>query len=52
MDTPDQDRDEPVILDSRNVTVNSISYHATLTTRRIHLTASKQNVIPSSTLEL
>ena len=52
MGYPELDHDEPVILDSRNVTCNSISFNAILTNKRIHLTASKKNVIPSKDITL
>ncbi len=49
---PEPGNDEPVILDSRNVTCNSISYTAILTNKRIHLIPSKKNVIPSKDITL
>jgi len=52
MGFPEPGNDEPVILDSRIVTCNSISYNAILTNKRIHLTANKKNVIPSKDITL
>ena len=46
MGYPELDHDEPVILESRNITFNSILFDAILTHKRIHLTASKKTVIP------
>ena len=52
MGYPEQERDEPIILKSRNVRYKSISFDAVLTSRRIYLTASKNNVIPSQEIDV
>ena len=52
MGYPELDRDEPIILESRNVKFKSISFDAKLTSKRIHLTDSKKNVIPSQDISL
>ena len=52
MGYPELDHDEPIILESRNVKFKSISFDAILTNKRIHLTDSKKNVIPSQDITL
>ena len=52
MGYPEMDHDEPIILESRNVKFKSISFDAILTNKRIHLTDSKKNVIPSQDIPL
>ena len=52
MGYPELDQDEPVILESGNVRFNSLSFDAILTNRRIHLTDSRKNVIPSRDIPL
>jgi len=52
MGYPEPDHDEPIILKSRSVRYKSISFDAILTSRRIYLTASKNNVIPSQEINL
>jgi hypothetical protein len=52
MGYPEPDTDEPIILESRNVKFKSISFDAILTSKRIHLTDSKKNVIPSQDITL
>jgi hypothetical protein len=52
MGYPDMDQDETIILESRNVKFKSISFDAILTNKRIHLTDSKKNVIPSQDIIL
>ena len=52
MGYPELDHDEPIILESRNVKFKSISFDAILTNKRIHLTDSKKNVIPSQDIPL
>ncbi len=52
MESPELDQDESILLESRNVKFKSISFDAILTTRRIHLTDSKKNVIPSQDITL
>ena len=46
------DEDERIILESRNVKFKSILFDAILTNKRIHLTDSKKNVIPSQDIAL
>ena len=52
MGFPELDPDEPVILESGNVRFNSLSFDAILTNKRIHLTDSRKNVIPSRDIPL
>jgi hypothetical protein len=52
MGYPELDPDEPIILESRNVKFKSISVDARLTKQRIHLTASKKNIIASQDIIL
>ena len=52
MGYPELEHDEPIILESRNVKFKSISFDAILTNKRIHLTDSKKNVIPSQDIKL
>ena len=52
MGYPELDNDEPIILESRNVKFKSISFDAILTSKRIHLTDRKKNVIPSQDIPL
>ena len=52
MGYPELDRDESIILETRNIKFKSISFDATLTNRRIILTDSKKNVIPSQDIVL
>ena len=52
MGYPELDQDEPVILESGNVRFNSLSFDAILTNKRIHLTDSRKNVIPSRDIPL
>jgi parallel beta-helix repeat protein len=46
------DHDEHIILESRNVKFESISFDAILTNKRIHLNDSKKNVISSQNITL
>ena len=48
----EMDPNEPIILESRNVKFKSILFDAILTGKRIHLTDSKKNVIPSQDIPL
>jgi len=52
MTYPDLESDESIILETRNVKFKSISFDAILTTRRIILTGSKRNIIPSQEIDL
>ena len=52
MGYPELDRDESIILETRNIKFKSISFDAILTDRRIILTDSKKNVIPSQDIAL
>ena len=52
MDYPELDRDESIILQSQNVKFKSISFDAILTNRRIHLSGSKNTIIPSQDIIL
>ncbi|HUW86604.1 MAG TPA: hypothetical protein VMV55_06980, partial [Methanoregula sp.] len=49
---PDLDRDESIILETRNIKLKSISFDAILTSKRIILTDSKKNVLPSQEISL
>jgi hypothetical protein len=49
---PELDRDESIILETRNIKFKSISFDAILTDKRIILTDSKKNVIPSQVIAL
>jgi hypothetical protein len=49
---PELDRDESIILETRNVKYKSISFDAILTNKRIILSDSKKNVIPSQHIAL
>jgi hypothetical protein len=49
---PELDRDESIILETRNIKFKSISFDAILTDKRIILTDSKKNVIPSQDIAL
>jgi len=49
---PELDRDESIILETRNIKFKSISFDAILTNKRIILTDSKKNVIPSQDIAL
>ena len=46
MGYPELDRDESIILETKNVKFKSISFDARLTTRRIILIDSRKNIIP------
>jgi len=46
------DRDESIILETRNIKFKSISFDAILTNKRIILTDSKKNVIPAQDIAL
>jgi hypothetical protein len=52
MGYPELDRDESIILETRNIKFKSISFDAILTNKRIILTDSKKNVIPSQNIAL
>ena len=52
MGYPELDRDESIILETRNIKFKSISFDAILTNKRIILTDSKKNVIPSQDIAL
>src|SRR5665647_809881 len=52
MGYPELDRDESIILETRNVKYKSISFDAILTNKRIILTDSKKNVIPAQDIVL
>ena len=52
MGYPELDRDESIILETRNIKFKSISFDAILTNNRIILTDSKKNVIPSQNIAL
>jgi hypothetical protein len=52
MGYPELDRDESIILETRNIKFKSISFDAILTNKRIILTDSKKNVIPSQYIAL
>ena len=52
MGYPELDRDESIILETRNIKFKSISFDAVLTNKRIILTDSKKNVIPSQDIAL
>jgi hypothetical protein len=52
MGYPELDRDESIILETRNVKYKSISFDAILTNKRIILTDSKKNVIPAHGIAL
>ena len=49
---PDLDRDESIILETRNIKFKSISFDAILTSKRILLTDSKKNVLPLQEISL
>ena len=52
MGYPELDRDESIILETQNIKFKSISFDAILTNKRIILTDSKKNVIPSQDIAL
>jgi hypothetical protein len=52
MGYPELDRDESIILETRNVKYKSISFDAVLTNKRIILTDSKKNIIPAQDIVL
>ncbi|HWS21805.1 MAG TPA: hypothetical protein VN227_04105, partial [Methanoregula sp.] len=52
MGYPELDRDESIILETRNIKFKSISFDAILTDKRIILSDSKKNVIPSQDIAL
>lgn len=52
MGYPELDRDESIILETRNIKFKSISFDAILTNKRIILNDSKKNVIPSQNIAL
>ena len=52
MGYPELDRDESIILETRNIKFKSISFDAVLTNKRIILTDSKKNVIPYQDIAL
>jgi hypothetical protein len=52
MGYPELDRDESIILETQNIKFKSISFDAILTNKRIILTDSKKNVIPSQNIAL
>ena len=52
MGYPELDHDESTILETRNIKFKSISFDAILTNKRIILTDSKKNVIPSQNIAL
>ena len=52
MGYPELDRDESIILETRNIKFKSISFDAILTNKRIILTDSKKNVIPSQNIAI
>jgi len=52
MGYPELDRDESIILETKNVKYKSISFDAVLTNKRIILTDSKKNIIPAQDIEL
>jgi len=52
MGYPELDHDESIILETRNIKFKSISFDAILTSKRIILTDSKKNVIPSQDIAL
>ena len=52
IDNSELDRDESVILETRNIKFKSISFDAILTNKRIILTDSKKNVFPAQDIAL
>ncbi len=52
MGYPELDRDESIILETKNVKYKSISFDAVLTNKRIILTDSKKNIIPAQDIVL
>ncbi|MDD1696840.1 MAG: hypothetical protein LUQ36_00600, partial [Methanoregula sp.] len=52
MGYPELDHDESIILETRNIKFKSISFDGILTNKRIILTDSKKNVIPSQDIAL
>ena len=52
MGYPELDLDESIILETRNIKFKSISFDAILTNKRIILTDSKKNIIPSQDIAL
>ena len=52
MGYPELDRDESIILETRDIKFKSIFFDAILTNRRIILTDSKKNAIPSQNIAL